>query len=249
MIDQSQGVAPIAEQAEAERLESLGRLAGGIAHDFNNLLAVISNYAAFVSGAIEISLRTGDVAPLGEAMRDIEQIALASDRASTRTRQLLAFARRETAHPRPIYVNDLVADVVRQYPPPERIVVTTGLAVNLPPVVADAVQIEQVLLNLIANAYEAMPNGGAVRVSTAYAPRGDMPGVEICVRDSGVGMSDEVKSLAFEPFFTTKDLGAGVGLGLATVHGVVANAGGCIEIDTTRGYGTTVVAWLPAQVP
>jgi signal transduction histidine kinase len=235
----------VTDDMEAARLEGLGRLAGGIAHDFNNLLAVISNYAAFVSGAIEISLRSGEVTALGEAMRDIEQIALAAERATVRTRQLLAFAQRAVSHERPLDLNRIVGDVMRDLHLDKRIAATASLAVKLPMIVADPIQIQDVLRCLIANAEEAMPHGGELMLTTRYAVRGEIPGVELRVRDTGTGMTDDVKTQAFEPFFTTKDLGAGAGLGLATVHGVIARAKGYVELDSTRGHGTTVTVWLP----
>ncbi len=241
MIDQGWAV----EGVDDDRLESLGRLAGGIAHDFNNLLAVISNYAAFVSGAIEISLKTGDVTPLGEASRDIEQIASAAERATIRTRQLLAFARRTMAHERQVDLNTVVGDIMRDLRCDRRIAATASLSVHLPMISVDPLQLADVILSLIENAEEAMPNGGTLTLTTRYAARGGVAGVEVKVSDTGVGMSDGVRAQAFEPFFTTKDLGAGAGLGLATVHGVISRAGGCIDIDSVRGQGTTVTIWLP----
>ncbi|MDP1794334.1 MAG: ATP-binding protein [Acidimicrobiales bacterium] len=233
--------------AEAEQLQSLGRLAGGIAHDFNNLLAVISNYTAFVARAIEVTLRTGEVAHLGEAARDIEQIEQAAKRATIRTKQLLAFARRDAARPQPVDISDVVHGALPALHKVrgDSVSLTTSVAMRLPKVFADPVQLEDVLMNVVANACDAMPNGGELHIATQLRFRSEFAGVELIVRDTGLGMAKKVRVQAFEPFFTTKDFGAGAGLGLAIVHGIVTRSGGCVDIESEQGVGTTVTIWLP----
>jgi len=230
-----------------QRLESLGQLAGGVAHDFNNLLAVILNYASFIS---EDAAGT----PLA---RDAEQIARAARRGSDLTHQLLAFARREVIRPRPLDVNTVVAEVEQMLRRSigEHITLTTRTA-PVPAVMADPGQLEQVLVNLAVNARDAMPSGGHVTIDTAAvqvdsdhpaARSGLAPGpyVRIRVSDTGTGMPREVIDKAFDPFFTTKPSGQGTGLGLATVYGIVTQAGGTVQIYSEPGYGTTITILLP----
>jgi hypothetical protein len=230
------------------RLESLGQLAGGIAHDFNNLLAAILNYAAFIK---EDAAGT----PI-EA--DAEQILRAGHRGSELTHQLLAFARREVIRPRPLDLNAVITDVERMLARSigEHIVVTTNLSGNLPPVMADPGQIEQVLVNLAVNARDAMPNGGHLTIDTATVDidgehagghTGTTPGryVRMRISDTGAGMPKDVAERAFEPFFTTKTSGSGTGLGLATVYGIVTQAGGTITIYSEPALGTTITVLLP----
>jgi PAS domain S-box-containing protein len=245
---------------QTQRMEVLGRLAGGVAHDFNNLLAVILNYSAFVSeeltGAVESApdwerRREG-------VQRDVEQIQRAAERATDLTHQLLAFARREVVQPRVLYLNDAVTDVE------ELLRRTLGedmeLVINLPdelwPILADPGQIEQVLVNLAINARDAMPGGGTLRIDTANVAvdadsvAGGSPArpgqyVRLRVSDTGAGMSAEVVAHAFEPFYSTKGDGAGTGLGLATVYGIVSQAEATIAIQSEPGAGTTFTMMLP----
>ncbi|WP_052721140.1 PAS domain S-box protein [Actinoplanes rectilineatus] len=234
-----------ARMQQTQRLESLGQLAGGIAHDFNNLLAVILNYAAFI---IE------DAAGSQPAV-DAEQIARAARRGSDLTHQLLAFARREVIRPRPLNLNTVVTEVhqmlVRSLG--EHIALAVHTAEGLPAVIADPGQLEQVLVNLAVNARDAMPTGGSLTVDTAVVDVGDdatdtAPGryVRLRVADTGTGMPKEVIDKAFEPFFTTKPSGQGTGLGLATVYGIVTQAGGTVRIHSAAGLGTTFTILLPA---
>ncbi|MFI5495147.1 PAS domain S-box protein [Actinoplanes sp. NPDC051859] len=231
----------------AERLESLGQLAGGVAHDFNNLLAVILNYASFI---VEDAAGT----PLAA---DAEQIARAARRGSDLTHQLLAFARREVIRPRPLDVSTVVTEVTEMLRRSigEHITLTAKTA-PLPPVMADPGQLEQVLVNLAVNARDAMPGGGHLTVDTAVADldqdhpavlAGLDPGcyVRIRVSDTGTGMPREVIAKAFDPFFTTKPSGQGTGLGLATVYGIITQAGGTVQIYSEPGYGTTITVLLP----
>ena len=242
---------------QSQRLESLGQLAGGVAHDFNNLLAVISNYTAFV-GEVIAEAAEGD--PRWDAARrDLEQIQRATDRATQLTHQLLAFGRREVVQPRVLNLNEVVSDMehLLRRTLGEHVELFTDAAADLWPVRADAGQLEQVLVNLAVNARDAMPGGGRLTIETSNVHADDellakrpglKPGryVRLRVSDSGTGMSPEVAARAFEPFFTTKPKGEGSGLGLATVYGIITQAGGDIEISSTVGVGTTVSALLPA---
>jgi signal transduction histidine kinase len=235
---------------QSQRLESLGQLAGGVAHDFNNLLAVILNCASFVAE------ETGG----NEAvLADVEQIRAAAERAAQLTRQLLIFGRREKVKVEALDLNVVVADVrsllARCIGEDVKLVVRP--ADSLPAVRADRGQIEQVLVNLAVNARDAMPDGGtltiepgAVELDEDYACRhpGVRPGhyVALSVSDTGTGMSPDVAARIFEPFFTTKPQGKGTGLGLATVYGIVAEAGGSLSVCSEQGAGTTFRAFFPA---
>jgi two-component system, cell cycle sensor histidine kinase and response regulator CckA len=242
---------------QAQRLESVGQLAGGVAHDFNNLLAVISNYAAFVGGEVA---KDGSQVDWQSVREDVRQIQLAAGRAAELTHQLLAFARRDVVQLRPLDLNEVITRVeqllIRTLD--EHLVLKTDLAPQLCTVLADPGQIEQVLVNLAVNARDAMPSGGTLVVATSVtevdeshpASRiGLPPGPYACMKitDTGVGMPRDVIDHAFEPFFTTKPKGEGTGLGLATVYGIVAQAGGHVQISSELGTGTTVTILLPAS--
>jgi len=231
-----------------QRLALIGQLAGGIAHDFNNLLLVILNYAEFVSGRLEAS-------PIKE---DVEQICQAAQRATALTRQLLAFSRREIVKPEVLDLNRLVHDLEKllRRTLGEHIDLRVVAAPDLERVKADPGKLEQVLLNLVVNARDAMQGGGVVEIETANvfldaaaAAREEelSPGRYVClsVRDTGVGMSPEIAARVFEPFFTTKEKGMGTGLGLATVYGIVKQAGGAIGLETRPGAGSTFRVYLP----
>ncbi|WP_229075977.1 PAS domain S-box protein [Actinoplanes sp. DH11] len=238
-----------ARMQQAQRLESLGQLAGGIAHDFNNLLAVILNYASFI---VEDAAGTPPAA-------DAEQIARAARRGSDLTHQLLAFARREVIRPRPLDLNAVVTEVHQMLDRSlgEHIALTVRTTAGLPSVMADPGQLEQVLVNLAVNARDAMPGGGRLTIDTApvwvdaehAAARAGLSAgsyVRLRVSDTGTGMPQEVIEKAFEPFFTTKPSGQGTGLGLATVYGIVTQAGGTVQIYSEAGIGTTFTILLPA---
>jgi PAS domain S-box-containing protein len=219
---------------QAQRLETVGQLAGGIAHDFNNILAVILNYAHFVHREL----------PEGSQLRDdVQQIRHAAERASELTRQLLIFSRRDPAVPQEVDVNGLVQDTERllRRTLGEHIALTTSLCEGRCFVVADPSQLEHVLLNLVVNSRDAMPDGGTIEIRSKR--NGDH--VELSVSDDGSGMEPEVAARAFEPFFTTKPKGAGTGLGLATVYGTITAADGEVQIDSEPGRGTTVTLRLP----
>jgi PAS domain S-box-containing protein len=245
---------------QAQRLESLGELAGGIAHDFNNLLAVIVNYAAFIANDLEAASGIDGDSRWGGTREDIEQIRLAGERAAHLTHQLLAFARREVVQPRVVDVNEVVGDVEQllRRTLGEQVELHSSLADDLRPVVIDPGQLEQILVNLAINARDAMPDGGMLRIDTAnmevdeeYAEsRPELSlGPHVCLRvsDSGVGMPPETVERAFDPFFTTKPPGQGTGLGLATVYGIIQQAGGRSQIYSEPDIGTTFTVLLPAS--
>ncbi len=236
---------------QMRRLESVGQLAGGVAHDFNNILGVILNYAEFVADEI------GEDSP---AYEDVEEIRRAAQRAAALTRQLLIFSRRDVVRPRVLDVNSVLADVDKllRRAIGEHVELDTRPATGLWPVEADAGQLEQVIVNLAVNARDAMPDGGQLLIETANAELdveaaplyGDLPPgryVRVVVSDTGVGMDGETVRHAFEPFFTTKAKGEGTGLGLATVYGIVTEAGGAIQLYSEPGVGTTIKAYLPAS--
>ncbi|MCL4215156.1 MAG: PAS domain-containing protein [Gemmatimonadales bacterium] len=227
------------EEAESRRLESVGRLAGGVAHDFNNLMTVVLGYTELLRASF----------PSGDArLEDLAEVERAASRAGLLTQQLLAFARRREVEPQDIDVSELVHGIVRLLSPvvgPE-ITMDVRTAPGLSHVRLDPAQFEQVVMNLALNARDAMPDGGRLTIETAAAARGGVAGVRLRVRDSGLGMPADVKARVFEPFFTTKPIGSGTGLGLATVHGIVVQAGGGIEVRSAPGAGTTFDVFLPA---
>ncbi|HEX8629011.1 MAG TPA: ATP-binding protein [Catenuloplanes sp.] len=240
---------------QGQRLEVLGQLAGGVAHDFNNLLAVILNYAAFVAEELATAPHSESMAAAG---RDVEQIQRAAERATTLTHQLLAFARREVIQPRVIDLNHVVVDVKQLLDRTigEDVVLHTDLAGDLWPILGDTGQIEQVLVNLAVNARDAMGDGGTLSIDTSNN-RVDANAltaasrlragqyVRLRVSDTGTGMSPDIIEHVFEPFYTTKRDGTGTGLGLATVYGIVAQAGGTIDIHSQPGVGTTFTMMFP----
>ncbi len=244
-------------QNQLHRLESLGQLAGGIAHDFNNLLSVIINCAAFVTSQLEVATSTEDDR---QAMHeDVEQISRAAERAAHLTHQLLAFASREVLQPEVIDVNDVVSAVEQllRRTLGENIELQSSLAANTRPVLIDPGRLEQILVNLAVNARDAMPDGGALRIDTANvdidedyaASRPALTSgsyVRLRVSDTGAGMSPETVQHAFDPFFTTKPRGQGTGLGLATVYGIVQQAGGWAQIYSEPDVGTTFTVLLRA---
>ncbi len=227
-----------AAAADARRLEALGRLAGGIAHDFNNLMAAVLGYA----GIIGQSLPGGD-----PRQADLSEIEKAATRAGELTQQLLAFARRKTIAPKVVDVSELVGGFMRLIAPllGSTVRPSVRIANDVPDVRVDPVQFEQVLMNLAVNARDAMPNGGELAVEVSRTRFRGQDGARIAVRDTGTGMTPEVVAQIFEPFFTTKPQGKGTGLGLATVHGIVHQAGGEISVESTLGVGTTFTVLLP----
>jgi PAS domain S-box-containing protein len=236
---------------QAQKMEAVGRLAGGIAHDFNNLLTAIRGNAELMSHRVK-----NDPAMASE----VDEILHAADRAASLTRQLLAFSRKQVLQPIALDMNEIVSGVSRMA---RRIIGTdVQLRLDLSPsiaqVLADPAQVEQVLLNLIVNARDAMPSGGTIIAQTrgvtlgAGAPEivqaGIAPGpfVMLAVTDDGIGMDAATKARIFEPFFTTKETGRGTGLGLSTVYGIVRQTGGAITVESERGEGARFRVYLPA---
>ena len=245
-------------RAQAQRLESLGQLAGGVAHDFNNLLAVILSYVGFVSEQVAAAAGASPSRHLEVAAADLAQVTKAAERAAGLTRQLLVFARRDVVRPQVLDLDGVIGGVemMLRRTIGEHVELVTSLAGDLWPVLADPGQLEQVLVNLAVNARDAMPDGGTLTIDTgnvmvdADAIAGGSKAragrnVQLRVSDTGAGMSAEVAEHIFEPFFTTKPDSGGTGLGLATVYGIVAQAGGSIRIYSEPGVGTTFTVTLP----
>jgi PAS domain S-box-containing protein len=242
--------------AQSQRLETLGHLVGGVAHDFNNLLNVIVGYSGFVTQELR---DVADTEPRwASVLADMAQVEGAATRAGRLTHQLLAFARREVVRPEVVNMNEVVIGVEQllRRTLGEHIDLVTSLNLDLWPVMIDPGQLEQVFVNLAVNSRDAMPAGGKLSVDTdnvevdaVYATA--RPGLEagsyarLRVSDSGAGMDRQVVQRAFEPFFTTKPQGQGTGLGLATVYGIVIQAGGHVQIYSEPGLGTTITALLP----
>jgi two-component system cell cycle sensor histidine kinase/response regulator CckA len=228
----------------AQRLESVGRLAGGVAHDFNNLLTAIRGYA---------QLLLAHVGPGSVEHRHAEEIDRAADRAAALTAQLLAFGRRQVLQTRPTELNRLVENIGTMLSGlvGDDVELAFELDPGVHPVRVDPAQIEQLLVNLVANAADATPADGRVVVRTANAdvvdvddlPRGRY--AVLSVEDSGSGIDESALEHLFEPFFTTKDVGSGVGLGLATAYGIAKQSGGTIAVTTTQDVGSVFAVYLP----
>ncbi|GIE80251.1 hypothetical protein Aph02nite_62010 [Actinoplanes philippinensis] len=248
-----------AQLQQSQRLESLGQLAGGVAHDFNNLLAVMLNYTGFVAEQIQEAADADPDSAWPQASRDLQQVLRAGRRATELTHQLLAFGRREVVRPRVLDLNVVIREVEQLLLRTlgEHIQLHADLEPRLWPVLADPGQIEQVLVNLAVNARDAMPGGGTLTVHTgnqelaadeAARMRPPVPAgryVRLRVADTGTGIPPDVLERVFEPFFTTKPPGEGTGLGLATVYGIITQAGGYATVQSTVGAGTVVAALLP----
>ena len=240
-----------AQLRQSQKMEAIGRLAGGVAHDFNNRLTVITGYCALISqrAAADSGLR-----------HYVEEVQQAAERSAGLTRQLLAFSRRQVLQPRVLNLNEVLHGMEGMLGRliGEDIELVTDFAANLPSVKADAGQIEQVIMNLAVNARDAMPTGGQLVLSTAMVLQATdsfllaektATAAAYCVvgvRDSGVGMTDQVKAHLFEPFFTTKGPGKGTGLGLATSYGIINQSHGHIRVASNPGKGTTFWIYLPA---
>ncbi|HET9003929.1 MAG TPA: ATP-binding protein [Gemmatimonadaceae bacterium] len=238
------------ELRHAQRMESVGRLAGGVAHDFNNLLTIIISYG---------QLLLAELQPGAIAREYAQETLEAAARAAALTRQLLTFSRKQVLQPKPVQLNAVVEateKLLRRLLGPD-VAITVTLGADTGVVVADPTQLDQVLVNLAVNARDAMPNGGSLEIETARvdAAPGDArwptlaPGryAMLAVRDTGSGMDEAVRARIFDPFFTTKEASRGTGLGLATVYGIVTQAGGSIFVETAVGAGTRFVVLFPAK--
>ncbi len=234
---------------QSQKMEAIGRLAGGVAHDFNNILTIIK-----VNSELLLSRMENE----NPYRKKIDDIRGASERAANLTRQLLAFSRKQVLKPIELNFNKVIKNVkdMLQTLVGEAIVIKTDLAYELGDVRADPSQMEQVILNLVVNARDAMPRGGeiTIRTSDVYVedPQTDEDNslqrgryVLLTVSDTGVGMDKEVQSHIFEPFYTTKDVGKGTGLGLSTVYGIVKQSGGYITVNSNPGKGTQFNIYMP----
>ena len=235
-----------AHARQAQKLEAVGRLAGGVAHDFNNLLTVI------LSGVNFLLQGVGPADPRAEDLQDIRE---AAERAAMLTRQLLTFSRRQAAQPTVVDLNQVVDNLrMLRRLIGEDIELSTELARPLSPVFIDVGQLEQVIVNLVVNARDAVDQGGRITIETGDVPAedahrlqlaGDREWVLVAVHDTGSGMDEPTQTRLFEPFFTTKEIGKGTGLGLATVYGIVQQAGGEIRVESTPGAGSHFRVYLP----
>jgi two-component system cell cycle sensor histidine kinase/response regulator CckA len=234
---------------QSQKMEAIGRLAGGVAHDFNNLLTVIAGYSQWM---------VDDLPKDSEFAESASEILLAANRAAALTNQLLAFSRNQVIQPVIVNLNSLVAelDPMLRRVIGEDIEMTAVMSPDLGLVKADPGQIEQVILNLVVNARDAMPTGGKLAIETANAeidesyarlhldcPPG--PYIMLTVSDSGCGIDDRVKPHIFDPFFTTKETGKGTGLGLSTVYGIVKQCGGCVRVESEPGAGALFTLYFP----
>jgi PAS domain S-box-containing protein len=234
---------------QAQKMESVGRLAGGVAHDFNNLLSVIIGYSDVILANPGLD---------SHLQKQAEEIRKAGNRAAGLTRQLLAFSRQQVMEPKVLNLNSIVMETEKMLRRliGEDIEFETRLATDMASVKADPGQIEQILMNLAVNARDAMPRGGRLIIETAEAELDEdyarhhppcVPGwyVVLTVTDTGIGMDQETKAHIFEPFFTTKDVGKGTGLGLATVYGIVKQSGGYVWVYSELGHGSVFKVYLP----
>lgn len=234
---------------QSQKLEAIGKLAGGVAHDFNNLLTVIAGYA---------EMGIANSKPGDEVRTNFEEILKASKHIETLTQQLLAFSRRQIISPVVLNLNDIIQNAQSMVQPlmGERIHLSALLSKDPVMVKVDANQIEQVLINMVINAQESMPEGGQLMLETKkiILQQTDIKvGMEIIpgeyalliVKDTGKGMADQTKAHLFEPFFTTKEKGKGTGLGLAMTYGIVKQLGGCVTVDSEMGKGTTMKIYFP----
>jgi two-component system cell cycle sensor histidine kinase/response regulator CckA len=230
-------------------MEAIGRLTGGVAHDFNNAMTVVIGFS---------DVLTMKLGKEHAAAAHLAEIRKAGNHAATLTRQLLAFSRKQVLHPQVLELNDIIGGTEKMIGRllPEDIELKTVPGADLGRVKADPGQVEQVLMNLVINARDAMPLGGRITIDTrnvtldeAYAARHvdvrQGPYVQMAVSDTGTGMDEATRNRIFEPFFTNKETGKGTGLGLATVYGIIMQSGGHIWVDSEPGHGTTFKIYLP----
>jgi signal transduction histidine kinase len=235
---------------QSQKMEAIGRLAGGVAHDFNNLLTAVIGYTDMIGERTGIDDHTA---------REVREIRRAADRGAALTRQLLAFSRKQFLNPTVININESIAGLLHMLPRliGDHIHTDARLGTGLGFVKADASQIEQVIVNLVLNARDAMPTGGYVTIETSNVELGEGgleaeglrlragPYVMLAITDTGVGMDEVTRVHAFEPFFTTKAKGKGTGLGLATVYGIIDQSGGAIAVKSALNRGTSIRIYLP----
>jgi two-component system, cell cycle sensor histidine kinase and response regulator CckA len=254
MLDITERKRTEARLQEVLRLEAIGRLAGGIAHDLNNMLVAILGFSDLLAGSFQ---------PEDPRREDVEQITLAASRSANLTRQLLAFARREIIQPRRIDLNGVVQRAERLVRPVlgENVEMSFQLSTDVGAIYADPAQVEQILMNLVLNARDAMPQGGRVQIETATLTLGGAlsgrdveseagPGryVMLAVSDTGQGMDPATLQRIWEPFFTTKPVGRGTGLGLAAVYGAVKQSGGFVWAESAPGQGTVISVYWPEDL-
>ena len=237
---------------QVQKIEAVGRLAAGVAHDFNNLLTVINGYS---------QLLIDQLAPEDHRYALVAETLQAGERAAELTKQLLAFSRKQIFIPQPLNLNDslrAISSMLRRLLD-DRIVLTMDLAPDLWPIYGDRGQLDQVTMNLVVNAHDAMPHGGTVTITTRNVsvtperpdPYGVMPQndyVNVSVRDNGQGMSLDTLSHLYEPFFTTKEVGHGTGLGLSTVYGIIKQSHGYIFVESKLGHGSTFDCYYPRMM-
>jgi two-component system cell cycle sensor histidine kinase/response regulator CckA len=233
---------------QEQKMEALGLLAAGVAHDFNNLVTAILGYTEMLASRIP---------PESDLHEDVSLIRKATESAASLTNQLLAFARKQKLEPTRLDLNEVVRNLRRilQRMVGPTIELRTILDGALGPILADASQIEQVILNLAVNARDAMPQGGRLTIETREVctcegsvtrwPGATGSYIALIVTDTGVGMDEETRKRIFEPFFTTKENGKGTGLGLPTIYGIVQQSGGRIHVESRPGEGTTFQIFLP----
>jgi two-component system cell cycle sensor histidine kinase/response regulator CckA len=239
---------------DAEKMEVIGRMAGGIAHDFNNLLTGVLLYCDLLSAGLENAHLEG-LGPVRSGLsQQVQEVRMAGEQGAALTRQLLLIARKQTEEPRPIRLDEIVAsteDLLRRLIG-EHIELAAVLDAGAALVLADPVQLRQILLNLVLNARDAMPGGGSIQLSTHVV---QLPGegdfakprraVSLVVKDNGCGMDAETRARMFEPLFTTKGPGKGTGFGLATVQRIVSEVGGTIEVESEPEQGTSISVFFP----
>ncbi|HYR52820.1 MAG TPA: response regulator [Candidatus Dormibacteraeota bacterium] len=230
---------------QAQKMEAVGRLAGGVAHDFNNILTAILSYSQMIQEQLGAE---------HELLREVGEVEKAALRAAALTRQLLAFSRRQVLTPKVLDLNAVAGEIESML---KRLIgadveLSMLYAEDLWRIKADAGQIEQVLMNLVVNARDAMPEGGKITIQTSNVKlRDEREGLEpgsyvaLAVMDTGTGMDEKTRAQIFEPFFTTKESGRGTGLGLSTVHGIVKQSGGAIQVESAPGQGSTFTVYLP----
>ncbi|MBA3466067.1 MAG: response regulator, partial [Gemmatimonadaceae bacterium] len=240
-----------AQIRQAGKMDAIGRLASGVAHDFNNLLTVILGFAEIV---------TNDVGPETEQGKDVKEIMKAARRAADLTSQLLAFSRQQVLNAVPLDVNSLIVDMAGMLERliGEHIEISTALASDVHLALVDKGQLEQVVMNLVVNARDAMPGGGRITIETGDATLDSSafhhgkivqgPYVMLAITDTGAGMSSETKQRLFEPFFTTKAAGKGTGLGLSSTYGIIKQSKGYIWVYSEPGQGTTFKVYLPRSI-